>query len=169
MLSAVVVMLGEVTLLKQACKEPLTNILAEFLAAQYVVALRSAVRKAGGKPLDLKTLQALCGDVAALRRGDQNADRLCVERERLILDYERLDLARKNSHEQWKKKLTMAMEAFQAYVKDNPKAKAAFYAFADQVGEPFDKSPETHEYKEPAHTPRMDEGTAVRPSPTKSD
>jgi hypothetical protein len=71
-----------------------------------------------------------------------------VERERLILDYERLDLARKNSHEQWKKKLTVAMEAFQAYVKDNPKAKAAYYAFADQLGEVVDKSPETQEHKD---------------------
>jgi hypothetical protein len=169
MLSAVTVMRGEVILLKEATKEPLTNILAQFLSAQYVVALRSAVRKAGGKPLDLKTLQALCGDVAALRRGDQNADRLCVERERLILEYERLGLAKKDSHERWKKKFTMAMEAFQAHVQNNPKAKAAYYAFADQLGEVFEKSPETPEHIEPVPPPRRDEGTAIRPSPTKSD
>ena len=89
----------------------------------------------------------------------------------MSLDYKRLELAMEDSHERWKKKLTMAMEAFQAHVRDNPKAKVAFQVFADQLGERFDKSPETHEHIEPVSTPGVDEGTAIRPdsNPGKSD
>jgi len=76
---------AEVAELEQAGEGALTNQLAQFLSAQYVVAARAAVRQAAGAAVDLKTLQVLCGDLVALRRGDQNAGWLRLEREKLEL------------------------------------------------------------------------------------
>ena len=73
---------ADVAALKQATEEPLTDALAQFLASQYVLATRAAVRQASGGSLDLNTLRPLCLDVVALRRGDQAADRLRLDRER---------------------------------------------------------------------------------------
>ncbi len=73
---------ADVAELKPAGEESLTDTLAQFLSAQYVVAAKAAVRQAGGVAVDLKTLQGLCNDVAALRRGDQNAEWLRLEREK---------------------------------------------------------------------------------------
>jgi hypothetical protein len=76
---------AEVAELEQAGEGALTNKLAQFLGAQYVVAAKAAVRQAAGAAVDLKTLQVLCGDLVALRRGDQNAGWLRLEREKLEL------------------------------------------------------------------------------------
>jgi hypothetical protein len=73
---------ADVAELKQAGEGALTDTLAQFLSAQYVVAAKAAVRQAAGAAVDLKTLQVLCNDVAALRRGDQNAEWLRLEREK---------------------------------------------------------------------------------------
>lgn len=72
----------EVQALKQASAEPLTDSLAQFLAAQYVLAARDAVREANGERMDLKLLRALCADALALRRGDHTAARLRLDHER---------------------------------------------------------------------------------------
>jgi hypothetical protein len=169
MVDAAVELLAEVTLLKVASKEPLTDSLAQFLTAQYVLAVKAAVGKANGKPLDVKRLQAMCGDVTALRRGDQNAEWLCIERERLSLDYRRVELAMKDSHERWAKKFTLVAEALKLYLRDHPKAEAAYHALLVELGEPFDKSPETTEHKEPAPTPPREAGMGTQPDPTESD
>jgi len=71
--------------LAQAGEGALTDTLAQFLSAQYVVAAKAAVRRAAGAAVDLKTLQVLCNDVVALRRGDQHAEWLRLEREKLAL------------------------------------------------------------------------------------
>jgi hypothetical protein len=76
-------MSADVAELEQAGEGALTNKLAQFLSAQYVVAAKDAVQKAAGGAVDLKTLQMLCGDLVALRRGDQNAEWLRIEREKL--------------------------------------------------------------------------------------
>jgi hypothetical protein len=73
---------ADVAELKQAGDGALTDTLAQFLSAQYVVAAKAAVRQAAGAAVDLKTLQALCNDAVALRRGDQNAGWLALEREK---------------------------------------------------------------------------------------
>ena len=85
-LSAVREMADEVAVLKQAVAEPLADTLAQFLTVQYVVATKAAVRKTGGKPLDLTILRGLSSEVVALRRGDHYAERLRLERERLEMD-----------------------------------------------------------------------------------
>ncbi|MCX6924097.1 MAG: hypothetical protein NT154_12940, partial [Verrucomicrobia bacterium] len=116
--------------------EPLTETLYHFLAGQYAIIINSAVRQAGGAPLNPETLAAFASDVAALRKGDQNAERLRLERHRVGIELKRLRLAMKDSHEKWKTKLTLAMEAFKTYLDDHPEATAAFNAFAQQVREP---------------------------------
>ena len=90
----------DVAELTQAGEGPLTNTLAQFLSAQYVVAAKAAVRQAAGGAVDLKTLQPLCSDLVALRRGDQNAEWLRIEREKL-------DEARRNDQQ---KALTLCLE-----------------------------------------------------------
>lgn len=72
----------EVNELRQASEEPLTDALAQLLTAEYVLATKAAIRQAEGGLLDLNTLRTLCRDVAALRRGDQAAARLRLDRER---------------------------------------------------------------------------------------
>jgi hypothetical protein len=77
---------AEVAGLKEAGGESLTDTLAHWLAAHYVVAARAAEREAGGSEIELQTLRGLSADVVALRRGDHYAERLRIERERLELD-----------------------------------------------------------------------------------
>jgi hypothetical protein len=79
-------LLAEVADLKRAGAEALTDTLAHWLTAHYVGAAKSAVRKAGGKGMDLRTLRGLIADVVALRRGDHSAERLIIEREQLELN-----------------------------------------------------------------------------------
>jgi len=120
-------------------RQPITETLAKFLAAQYAIAIDAAVQNAAGAPLDLTTLAALASDVAALRKGDQNAAWLRLERHRVGLEYKRLALARKNSHERWKSDMTRALEIFQGHLKRHPQAREAFAAFAQQVRGPLDE------------------------------
>lgn len=119
-------------------RQPITETLSKFLAAQYAIAIDAAVQNAASAPLDLTTLAAFASDVAALRKGDQNAAWLDLERQRLTLDYRRLRLARQDSHKRWMTKFETAMTAFEMYVSSGPPhAKAAFAAFAQQVRGPF--------------------------------
>ena len=76
---------AEAAELAQAGEGALTDTLAQFLAAQYVLATKAVVRQAAGAAVEVKTLQALCNDVVALRRGDHNAGWLRLEREKLAL------------------------------------------------------------------------------------
>jgi len=124
-------------------RQPITETLSKFLAAQYAIAINAAVQDAASAPLDLRTLAAFACDVAALRKGDQNAEWLRLERQHLTLDYRRLRLARSNSHERWKTNLERAMEAFQSYIANHPRAQAAFAAFAQQVRGPFGNPTQT--------------------------
>ena len=76
----------DVSVLRQAGEEPLADILAQFLTAQYVVAVNAALRRSEDATLDLKLLRGVCGQVVSLRRGDHYAERLRLERQRLDLD-----------------------------------------------------------------------------------
>ena len=79
---------AEVAGLKKAGAEVLTDALAHWLSAHYVVAAKTAARNAGPEGIDLLTLRVLSADVVALRRGDHYTERLRIERERLELDRE---------------------------------------------------------------------------------
>ena len=120
-------------------REPLTETLSHFLAGQYAIAIDSAVTGGHIKP---QTLAAFASDVAALRKGDQNAEWLRLERTRLAIEYRRLRLAKWNSHERWKTKLDLAMEALKTHLAARPEAHTAFVAFAQQMQKPLGPHPE---------------------------
>jgi hypothetical protein len=61
---------AEVKELQPARGAPVTDALAQWLAGQYVVAAQGAIRQAGGEPVDLATLRAMCDDLLALRRSE---------------------------------------------------------------------------------------------------
>jgi hypothetical protein len=60
--------------------------LSQFLTGQYAMAVRAAVQQAACGVVDLKVLKPLCSDLMALRRGDQNAESLRLQRERLDIE-----------------------------------------------------------------------------------
>src|SRR5438876_10732909 len=77
--------------LNQASKVRLTDLLAQRLAARYVVAAKAlsgsnAPNGDGDGEIDLKLLREFCADIVALRKGDHSAERLKIERERLEFD-----------------------------------------------------------------------------------
>ena len=104
--AAVAQILTEVKATDEFLREPLTETLSHFLAGQYAIAINSAVRQASDGHINPQTLAAFASDVAALRKGDQNAQWLRLERHRVGLEYKRLRLAMRDSHEKWKTKLT---------------------------------------------------------------
>lgn len=116
----------------------LTGTLAQFLAAQYAVAARAMVRDAAGKPVELERLRALCRDVAQLQRGDQNSERLGLDRQRVGIERLRLELAERESETRWKKRTVLGLEALQSRVTEQPEVAEAFEAFAKLVRGTFD-------------------------------
>jgi len=126
-------LIAEVAELSKAADGEFTDKLARFLCAQYVVATKAVVREASGGAVDLKTLRDLCNNISMLRRGDQNAERLRIERERLLL-------AEQDSIMKYKKKILVGLETLQKFVHGHhPEAKAAFEALVDQVKGPLDR------------------------------
>jgi predicted nucleic acid-binding protein len=125
-------MAAEADGLKRVLGGSVTEALADWLASQYALAARE--RLAGAKDAERwETLRAFVQDWAALRRGDQHAEWLQIERERL-------QLAQLDSTKRFKNKLTNAMEALQKYCAKHPKADAALLALAKQVRGPFDEA-----------------------------
>jgi len=131
--AAIALILTEVKATDALLKEPLTETLSHFLAGQYAIALGAMAEQTGGAPVDLETLAALCGDVMALRRGDQNAQWLRLERHRVGIEYKRLRLTMQDTHEKWKTRLQMFLDGMWADVKHYPEAKAAWCAFEEQL------------------------------------
>ena len=72
----------EAAALTGAAKEPMTETLATWLTARYMVAANSAVGLRGNQAPDWNRMREFCHDVLALRRGEQLAQRLEFERER---------------------------------------------------------------------------------------
>lgn len=138
---------AEVAELKQAGEAPLTDALAQFLAAQYVLATRAALRQAAGEPLPLPTLRVLCADVVSLRRGDHQSQRLRLERERLVLAQRDFELRQSS-------KIHLALDALCQEIKGNPAARAAFENLQNLV--------------EPESSARL-QSDSIRPNPTESD
>jgi hypothetical protein len=87
--------------LSQASKIRLTDLLAQRLAARYVLVARKLNQPNGDGELDPKLLRELCGDIVALRKGDHSAERLKLERERLEFDREQLRKLREEDFQQW--------------------------------------------------------------------
>jgi hypothetical protein len=115
----------EVAQMGRTCKEPVTDKLAAFLSAHYAVAMKRAVRQAAGGSVDLKTLRALCGDVMAMRRADQNAQGLRLERKRV-------GLAEKYSITKWRKKMQLELDKVLEFLgKSKSEVRAIFSNYFD--------------------------------------
>lgn len=77
-------MAREAAELKQAAGGPITDVVADWLAAKYVVAAREKLNGSHSGPA-WELLRAMVQDWTALRRGDHSAARLQLDREELDL------------------------------------------------------------------------------------
>jgi len=80
--------------LSSAAGGSITDAMADWLAPQYLMAAHKKLSAAEGDRR-WEILRMIVQDSAMLRRGDQMADRLSIERERLKLDQQRLVFDRK--------------------------------------------------------------------------
>src|SRR5450432_2220455 len=124
------VMAAEALGLEAALHGPVADYLARWLAAQYAVAASEQLAGLEGEPR-VKALRAFIHDAALLRRGDQNAERLQIERKRLEVTSRDADL-------KWKRKIIIGLDSLYAYTQHHPKAKAAFEALSEQLQHPRD-------------------------------
>lgn len=76
----------------------LADPMAQLLTARLSLALAKLKPQGENGESNGAVLHALCEDLVELRRGDQNAERLRIERERLAMERERLEMDRQ--HEQ---------------------------------------------------------------------
>jgi hypothetical protein len=128
--AALVAMAVEAVELQQAVGGSVTDAVAGWLAPQYALAAREQLAELEGESR-LKLLHAFVQDWALLRHGDQTAERLRIEREWL-------EVASRNANIKWKRKIIIGLDALYTYMKQHPKAQAAFEAFSEQVCHPWD-------------------------------
>ena len=76
-------------------------------------------------------LRTFVQDWTLPRHGDQTAERLRIERERLAV-------ASRDADPKWKCKVIVGLEAMKVYVDKHPEAKAALDELRRQVRHPFD-------------------------------
>ena len=100
------------------------------MASQYALGARERLAPAEGDER-MEMLHTFAQDWAALRKGDQNAELITLERRRVVL-------AEQDSLKKFKRKVVIGLEAMLTHVERHPDAKAAFNAFVDQVRHPFD-------------------------------
>jgi hypothetical protein len=158
--------LGEdVAEMGRKCQGSVTDKLAAFLSAHYAVAMKNAVREAAGGSVDLKKLRAMCFDVVALRRGDQDAQWLSLERKRLRLEEE-------HSLVRWRKRLRLETDELMTFLdRYNPAIKDAFSAFVQELDKRTERFDEEFEkkWKERKRRSPGEGGTAIGPNPGKSE
>ncbi|MEO6741977.1 MAG: hypothetical protein ABIP20_17165 [Chthoniobacteraceae bacterium] len=121
----------------------LTEHLALRLTARYLAASRKLNEGEDGP--DLSLLRQFCSDVVALRRGDHQAERLRIERERMTMEWKRLEfegtrtvLAEHDSMGRFKRRITTGLETLMKHCKNNPRAMAALDALTEACQGPFD-------------------------------
>ena len=93
-------MAAESAELRAAVGSTLTDVVAEWLIHQYVVAVREQLAAVSNGSERWKLLRITANDLVALRRGDHSAARLTLERERLV--FERACVERNKEAEFWK-------------------------------------------------------------------
>jgi len=128
--TALVAMAVEANELQQVVGGSITDAVAGWLAPQYALAAREQLAELEGESR-LKLLHAFVQDWALLRHGDQTAERLRIERERLAVTSRDADL-------KWKRKIVIGLETLMRYADKHPKAKAAMDELRRQVRNPFD-------------------------------
>src|SRR6267142_6717763 len=95
---------AEAAELKDASGAALTDVVADWLVPQYVVAGREQLAAHPTGEEHWKVLRMMAGDLSALRRGDHCAERLRLERERLNLLREQLQKTKEAEFEEWLKR-----------------------------------------------------------------
>lgn len=128
--AALVAMAAEADELQQTVGGSITDAVAGWLAPQYALAAREQLAELKGESR-LKLLRAFVQDWALLRHGDQTAERLQIERERLAVASRDADL-------KWKRKIIIGLETLTRYTNKHPEAKAAMAELSRQVRHPFD-------------------------------
>jgi hypothetical protein len=128
--AALVAMAVEANELQQAVGGSITDAVAGWLAPQYALAAREQLAQLEGESR-LKLLRAFVQDWALLRHGDQTAERLRIERERLAV-------ALRDADVKWKRKIIVGLDTVKAYADEHPEAKAAMDELCRQVPHPSD-------------------------------
>jgi hypothetical protein len=82
-------MAAETDELKRAAGGSITDIAAEWIAAQFLQAVRQQLAKIPAGPARLKLLRQATGDIVALQRGGHSAARLQLDREKLELQQQK--------------------------------------------------------------------------------
>jgi len=85
--------------LAEAGERPFIDTLLKALAARYAVAAQALDQSDKRGQMDVQLLHRLCYDVISLRRSEQFAKRVQVDRDRL--DFEREQYLNKVDHERW--------------------------------------------------------------------
>lgn len=101
--AALLAMTKEAAELKNAVGGSITEAVADWLAPHYALAAREQLATAKGAER-LRILRAFVQDWALLRRGDQYAERLKIEREQLELDREQSKERTEKSFLEWAQK-----------------------------------------------------------------
>lgn len=112
---------AEADALQQAAGGSVTDAVSAWLAPQYLLAAREQLTATAGTDR-LPLLRHFVQDWALLRRGDHQA-------ERLQLDRERLELARQDARKKWEPKIESGLAALAEHIKGDPQAAAAFEHF----------------------------------------
>jgi len=148
--------------LNQASKLRLTDLLAQRLAARYVVAAKALSQSNAQGEIDLKVLREFCGDIVALRKGDHSAERLKLERERLEFDREQLRKLRDEDFWEWARE--HCDEICKGYMtQDEKTAMLCKVMFGDE--DELEASAEA----ELTESPPPAQADSIRPNPTESD
>ena len=142
-------MITEAAILEQGVGGSITEAVAGWLAPHYAVAMRKQLAGLEGEDR-LKLLRAFVQDWALLRHGDQTAERLRIEREWL-------EVASRHENMKFKRKIIIAMDALNTYMKQHPEAQATFEKLAEQVCHPFDPEEKVRRKIEPKRSPNPTE------------
>ncbi|MCE9609885.1 MAG: hypothetical protein K8R23_06710 [Chthoniobacter sp.] len=156
--AALVAMALEAKEAKQIAGGSVTEVVTGWVAARYAQAAREQLAEREGEER-LELLHTLAQDWALLRKGDQTAERLDIERERLLVEQKRQLYAENDSVWRWKTKMAAGLDTINTYVAAHPKARAAFDAFLEQLPS---ASPEIQKWKDLQKSP-------LPVNPTESD
>ena len=106
---------------------PLTDNLVAIVGAHYAHLLNNAMQK-GTNSLDFKTLRAICNDVVALRRRDQ-------EDKWLNLEQSQQDFDKEHSKVKYLKGLDREIAQLMEFLdRRDPKIKESWFAFREELG-----------------------------------
>jgi hypothetical protein len=87
-----------------ADRPPLTDKLAQWLAVRYAAAVHVLAATEANPESEWQRLREFCADIVELRRGDQSAERLRLQREWLALDQANTEQAREKLFWEWTKR-----------------------------------------------------------------